>query len=114
MLETSVAVVNLSTDRTVTDIALSGAEGIVVNPNGSAAYATNGFHGGAAHANTVSVISTSTNTVTCTFTGFTEPTNLTVNPAGTELYVSSVGGGNGFVTGVNLFERCRDEPDPAQ
>ena len=101
-LQTSVAVVNLSTDRTVTDIALSGAEGIAVNPNGSAAYATNGFHGGAAHANTVSVISTSTNTVTRTFTGFTEPTNLTVNPAGTELYVSSVGGGNGFVTGVNL------------
>ena len=101
-LQTAVAVVNLSTQRTVADIALSGAEGIAVNPNGSAAYATNGFHGGAAHSNTVSVISTSTNTVTRTFTGFTEPTNLTVNPAGTELYVSSVAGGNGFVTGVNL------------
>ena len=101
-LQTAVAVVNLSTQRTVADIALSGAEGIAVNPNGSAAYATNGFHGGAAHSNTVSVISTSTNTVTRTYTGFTEPTNLTVNPAGTELYVSSVGGGNGFVTGVNL------------
>ena len=63
-LQTSVAVVNLSTQRTVADIALSGAEGIAVNPNGSAAYATNGFHGGAAHSNTVSVISTSTNTVT--------------------------------------------------
>ena len=92
-LQTAVAVVNLSTQRTVADIALSGAEGIAVNPNGSAAYATNGFHGGAAHSNTVSVISTSTNTVTRTFTGFTEPTNLTVNPAGTELYVSSVAGG---------------------
>ncbi len=101
-LQTAVAVVNLSTQRTVADITLSGAEGIAVNPNGSAAYATNGFHGGAAHSNTVSVISTSTNTVTRTFTGFTEPTNLTVNPAGTELYVTSVAGGNGFVTGVNL------------
>ena len=101
-LQTAVAVVNLSTQRTVADIALSGAEGIAVNPNGSAAYATNGFHGGAAHSNTVSVISTSTDTVTRTFTGFTEPTNLTVNPAGTALYVTSVAGGNGFVTGVNL------------
>ena len=101
-LQTSVAVVNLTTERTVADIALSGAEGIAVNPNGSAAYATNGFHGAAAHANTVSVISTASNTITHTYTGFTEPTNLTVNPAGTELYVTSIGGGNGFVTGVNL------------
>ena len=101
-LQTAVAVVNLSTQRTVADIALSGAEGVAVNPNGSAAYVTNGFHGGTAGSNTVSVISTASNTITHTYAGFTEPTNLTVNPAGTELYVSSVNSGNGFITGVNL------------
>ena len=102
-LQAGVAVVSLTSQRTIAFIPLTGSEGIAVNPNGSAAYATNGFVGGAAQSNTVTAISTSTNTVTRTYSGMTEPTNLTVNPAGTEAYVTCIGAGNTpFITGINL------------
>ncbi len=88
---TSVDVVNLTTDRVVAVIPLRGAEGIVAAPNGTAVYVTNGFNGAAQDAGTVSVINTGTNTITRTYSGMTEPVAVAVSPDGGHLYVANVG-----------------------
>ncbi len=88
---TSVDVVNLSTDRVVAVIPLRGAEGIAAASNGTAVYVTNGFNGAAQDAGTVSVINTGTNTITRTYSGMTEPVAVAVSPDGGHLYVANVG-----------------------
>ncbi len=86
-----VDVVNLSTDRVVATVSLSGAEAIAAAPNGSAVYVTNGYLGTAENAGTVSVISTATNTITHTYAGMNEAVELAVSPTSGDVYAANVG-----------------------
>jgi len=92
-----VDVINLSTDRVVATVPLSGAEAIAAAPNGSAVYVTNGFLGVGEGAGTVSVISTATNTITRTYSGMNEATELAVSPTTGYVYAANVGA---YVTGT--------------
>lgn len=115
VLQTGVAVVNLSTGATTAFVTLPGSEGIAVNPEAPEVYVTNGFKGGAPGSNTVTAISTTSNTIGRTYNGFTEPTNLAVNPAGTEVYVESVGGGTApFVTALSPVVGSETQAGPNQ
>lgn len=59
--------------------------GIAITPDGNTAYITNQL------ANTVSVISTASNSVTTTITGFNAPTGISVSPDGARAYVANKG-----------------------
>jgi len=101
--DTVVTMVNLTTNSVTANIPLGGSEGVTFSPNGSTVYVTNGFLGGGGFgANTVSAISTATNTVTRTYSGMTEPIAVAVTPDGTQLFVANVGtynaGGGHYVT----------------
>ena len=61
----------------------------------SLAYITN------ADANMVSVIDTNTNTVIKTITGFQHPVAISINPAGTRVYVTNMGGSQATVSAIN-------------
>jgi YVTN family beta-propeller protein len=101
--DTVVTMVNLTTNSVTANIPLNGSEGVTFSPNGATAYVTNGFQGGGGFgANTVSAISTASNTITRTYSGMTEPIAVTVTPDGTQLFVANVGtynaGGGHLVT----------------
>ena len=107
-------VLSLTTFSVVKNIPLNGAEGVAVSPNGATVYVTNGFLGVTTFgANTVTAISTATNSVTRTYSGMTEPVTLAVNPSGTELFVSNVGTyGSGTSTSRPLLTWPRSTPPP--
>ena len=101
--DTVVTMVNLTTNSVTANIPLNGSEGVTFSPNGATAYVTNGFQGGGGFgANTVSAISTASNTITRTYAGMTEPIAVAVTPDGTQLFVANVGtynaGGGHLVT----------------
>jgi len=72
-----------------------GLQGIAVTPDGGSVYVT------ASVSNTVSVISTATNTVTTTISGLAGPVAIALNSTGTTAWVSNVDAGNGYVAVID-------------
>jgi YVTN family beta-propeller protein len=66
-------------------------EGVAVTPDGSKVYVTNEI------SNTVSVISTATNTVTATIRVGSGPFGVAVSPDGSKVYVANLGSGTVLV-----------------
>jgi len=72
-----------------------GLQGIAVTPDGASVYVT------ASVSNTVSVISTATNTVTRTLSGLTGPVAIAIDRTGTTAFVSTSGNGNGSIAVID-------------
>ncbi len=91
----TVSVINLATDDKVAVTIKVGHEprGIVISPDGSVAYVTN-FRD-----NTLSVLSTATNTVTGTIAVGNGPLGVAIAPDGTKVYVV-----NGFDNSVSVVK----------
>lgn len=91
----TVSVINLATDDKVAATIKVGHEprGIVISPDGSVAYVTN-FRD-----NTLSVLSTATNTVTGTIAVGNGPLGVAIAPDGTTVYVV-----NGFDNSVSVVK----------
>lgn len=61
----------------------SNPSGLAITPNGQYVYVTN------INDNTVSIVSTTTNKVVQTISGFNQPYTVSINPAGTKAYVTN-------------------------
>ena len=89
----SVLVISTATDQVTGRIAIGPFEdflgGLAITPDGSSVYVTDGYN------SKVDVISTATNTITDTITGFSDPSSVTINSAGTTAWVGQVAFGTG-------------------
>jgi YVTN family beta-propeller protein len=84
----NVAVISTATDQIIAHVTVGQSGilgGIAVTPDGSSIYVSDEGQ------NTVSVISTATNTVTDTITGFSAPSGIAINSAGTSVWVGNMG-----------------------
>ena len=88
-INANVTVISTATDKIVAHVPVGGLGdilgGIAVTPDGSAVYVSDEMR------DTVSVISTATNTVTGTIKGFNAPTGVAINSAGTTVWVGNMG-----------------------
>ncbi len=98
----TVSVLNLNTltpETTISDASLNQPYTITINPQGTIAYVTN------SSGSTITMISTATNTVAGTITGFDGPSGMVVTANGKTAYVNNYGGpilgsGNGKTVSV--------------
>lgn len=85
----NVAVISTATDQVIAHVTLGQGSfilgGIAVSPDGSTVYVSDEAQ------NTVSVISTATNTVTNTIKGFSGPTGIAINVTGSTVWVGNMG-----------------------
>ncbi len=91
--DTTVSVINTSTDTVVATINVGGAsvKGVAFTPDGTKAYVT---RGGGTGAGSISVIDTATNAVAATITAGINAWNLAITPDGTRAYVPNTGENN--------------------
>jgi hypothetical protein len=97
----TVDIVSLPALTVAAQVPLPGAWGVAFSPTGSLLYVTDGHRLAPTGTNTVSAISTATNTVVRTYSGFTAPVGLAVTPDGTQFFVADESAALPLVSAVN-------------
>lgn len=101
----TVSVIDLKSNivvTTISDVSFNEPYTVTINKAGSIAYVTN------SNGTTITLISTATNQVIGTITGFDGPSGMVITPDGTRAYVNNYGGPSGVGSGNATTVRVVD------